>query len=129
MPYDLYDYLLANGKNDLRSWAEGLQKEQRAKLNEKLDKLRLCGEELYPRMLTDTDERGILKLRVRGRVQLRPLLCRGPVNSKTEYTLLMGAQEKQDQLIPKGATSLAAVRKREVLADPANRRREHERVT
>ncbi len=129
MPFTLYDYVSANGTNEFKSWTEGLEKEQRAKLNEKLDKLSQHGDDLHPHMLTDTDVPGVKKLRVRGKVQLRPLLCNGPINVRDEYTLLMGAKEVGDKWVPKNAPSAANSRKQEVRADPDNRRKRHERVT
>lgn len=128
MPFQLYDYVNHHGQNEFKDWTENLQKPHRAKLNEKLDKLALYGDTLYPHMLTDTDIPGIQKLRSKGNVQLRPLLCRGPVKIKHEYTLLMGAKEVGSKWQPKEAPSLAKGKKNEVIGDPSNRRTEHETV-
>lgn len=127
MAYDLFDYLDASSRNLIKSWAEALQKTDRAKLNERLDKLAKHGDELIPRILTGTNVPGIQKLRIQGRVQLRPLLCKGPINVSVEYTLLAGAKEVGDALTPRGVEQTALARKQEVISDGA-RRKEHETV-
>lgn len=128
MSYLLYDYLAANGDNEFYAWVVNIEVTQRAKLNQKLDALKLHGEELFPEVLTNSGVPGILKLRVRGNVQLRPLLCRGPINVRSEFTLLMGATEKGDRWKPKDAPKMALDRKHWVIKDPDGRRIEHERV-
>ena len=128
MPYLIYDYVNHHGQNEFKDWVSGLEKPQRGKLNEKLDKLALYGDALYPEILTDTRVSGIQKVRCRGNVQLRPLLCRGPVSVKEEFTLLMGAKEIGDKWVPRDAPSIAKMRKEEVIKDPINRRTKHERV-
>lgn len=127
MPFHLYDYRDASGNNLFAAWTRTLQTKQLAKLNERLDKLEQHGEELFPDVLSPTAN-GILKLKVRGNVQLRPLLCRGPVDEKIEYTLLIGAKEISSKLQPKNAKETAQARKAEVAADPNNRRIRHEAV-
>ncbi len=98
--FTLFDYKDEKGNNDFKNWTEKLQKVERAKLNAKLDALRLHGFELFPEMLTGTPTSGILKLRVKGKVQLRPMLCKGPINHETEFTLLIGATERDSCFVP-----------------------------
>jgi hypothetical protein len=126
MAYLIYDYVSADGTNDLLRWARQLQVTERAKLTVKLDMLQMHGPGLRPQVLTGTDLPGIQKLRVHGGVQLRPLLCEGPQNVRLEFTLLAGATEVQGELKPRGVLHAADDRKREVAADSA-RRRIHER--
>lgn len=128
MPYQIYDFVNSAGLNEFREWTSGLQIPQRAKLNEKIDKLMLYGDLLHPEMLSGTSVAGIKKLRCRGKVQLRPLLCNGPINIFLEYTMLMGAKEVGNKWVPKGAPSTANNKKTEVINDPINRRIEHEEV-
>jgi len=128
MPFLIYDYVNDHNQNEIKDWTSGLEKPQRGKLNEKLDKLALYGDELHPEMLTGTGVPGIKKLRGRGNVQLRPLLCNGPVNVKQEYTLLKGAKEVGNKWEPKGAPSTAKRNKEEVIKGPIKRRTKHERV-
>ncbi|MBD8725733.1 hypothetical protein IFT43_20425 [Oxalobacteraceae sp. CFBP 13708] len=124
MPYDLYDYLDAAGVNLFAGWTTGLEKIPRAKMKSKIDMLRLHGEELFPEVLTDTHVRGIRKIRIKGNVQLRPLLCRGP-HGLAEYTFLMGAKEVGDKFDPKDAPEVADARKSTVAKD-ISRRCKHE---
>lgn len=128
MLFSLYDYVDGNGKNAFRSWTVDLQKKQRAKLNEKLDKLAQYGDELYPLLLAGTTEAGIQKLKIKGNVQLRPLLCKGPVDQEHEYTLLMGAKEVGGEWSPINAPTKAFAIRAVVRVNPQTRRKPHERV-
>lgn len=128
MTFNLYDYVNHHNQNEFKEWTLGLEKSQRAKLNEKIDKLAIYGDQLFPEMLTGTSIAGILKLRAKGNVQLRPLLCKGPINIKHEYTLLFGAKEVGGKWVPSGAPSKAAKLKEEVTKEPKKRRTKHERV-
>lgn len=127
MPFLLYDYLDRDGGNPVKEWIAKQQVAEKAKLSQKLDLLRMYGDELLPNTLSATDEPGILKIRVHGKVQLRPLLCRGPVQLGAEYTLLIGAIEKGSVLKPKGVLAVAVAHKQEVSQDPKNRRTLNER--
>lgn len=126
MSFTLYDYVNAQGRNEIKKWRDSLEKVGRAKIDELLDKLEEHGEDLFPAVLTGTDEKSILKLRVRGNVQLRPLLCRGPIANATEFTLLCGAKEVGWKLTPKGVLVEAVERRRIVIKDPTTRRKIHE---
>jgi len=128
MPFLIYNYVNQHGQNEFNEWTWGLEKLQRAKLNERIDKLAIYGDVLYPEMLAGTSVAGIQKLKVKGNVQLRPLLCKGPVNIQDEYTLLMGAKEVGSKWVPKGAPSTAATKKADVIKAPTKRRTKHERV-
>jgi hypothetical protein len=124
----LFDYTDANGKNDIKEWALGLEKRERAKLNAKLDMLAKLGSDLFPQVLTGTPTPGILKLRVKGKVQLRPMLCKGPINIEKEFTLLIGAKERGSQFVPEKADEKANVRK-QIIVENHTRRCPHERVS
>lgn len=129
MAFNLYDFVAKNDVNEFKLWTESLQTKQRAKLNQKLDSLQAHGDTLHPHTLTGTTSAGILKLRIRGNIQLRPMLCKGPVSVDEEYTLLMGAIEKGSKFVPKNAPNLANSKKEEVIDQPTIRRTEHERVS
>jgi hypothetical protein len=60
MSFRLFDYVNIQGKNEIKSWTEGLQKTERAKLNARLDMLMQHGEDLFPDILTGTPTPGIL---------------------------------------------------------------------
>lgn len=126
MKFHLHDYLNAKGENEFKKWVQDLQKHEQGKLREKLDKLMQHGDDLHPHMLSDTPVPGIKKIRVQGPVKLRPLLCNGPIEVHSEYTLLLGAKEVGDRWLPKGAPSIANENKKEVILDPSRRRRKHE---
>jgi len=128
MKYALFDYVTNKGINDFKIWTEKLQKIQRAKLNIRLDMLENKGFDLFPQILTGTDTAGIQKLRVPGKVQLRPMVCKGPINIENEFTLLIGAIEKQDKLQPKKADQIADKRRKDVITDE-KRRTKHERIS
>jgi hypothetical protein len=126
--FALFDYLDKNGNNKIKQWTLGLQPTQRGKLNAKLDMLALLGPELIPHVLTDTPTPSIQKLRIKGNVQLRPMLCKGPVNNENEFTLLIGATEQDSRLIPNKADKKANERKKIIIENP-NRRCLHERIS
>jgi len=128
MIFSLFDYTSENSNNEIKEWTKGLQKTDRAKLNAKLDMLASKGHELFPHVLTDTPTPGILKLRVKGKVQLRPMLCKGPINNEKEYTLLIGATERDSKFVPDKADQTANQRKKIIIENP-NRRCSHERVS
>jgi len=129
MTYKLFDYVDAQGRNLIKKWSDKLQAEQRARLNSMLDRLELHGDTLHPNMLAGSGVAGIEKLKVHGKVQLRPLLCKGPINVHGEYTLLMGAKEIGDKWAPTDAREVALKHKSAIQAAPENRRKQHERVS
>jgi hypothetical protein len=128
MIFTLFDYTSENGNNEIKEWTNGLQKTDRAKLNAKLDMLALHGHELFPNVLTDTPTAGIQKLRVKGKVQLRPMLCKGPIDNNKEYSLLIGVMERDSKFVPDKADQTANQRKQTIINNP-KRRCPHERIS
>lgn len=129
MKFKLFDYCNSAGGNEFKAWTQALQLVQRGKLNAKLDMLEMLGDGLLPVTLTGTDTPGILKLRIKGNVQLRPMLCKGPVDVDEEFSLLVGAIEVDSKLKPLNADVIADGRKKEIRRYPDNRRVKHERVS
>lgn len=129
MAYKLFDYVDEHGRNVIKEWSESLEKTQRARLNEMLDKLAMHGDTLYPMMMAGSGVGGISKLRIKGSVQLRPLLCKGPVDVASEYTLLKGAKEVGDEWKPDNAREIAKEHKEKVKKNAVERRKVHERVS
>lgn len=127
-PWKLYDYKKSRDVNIIAKWTRTLEKKDRIKLNQKLDRLTQNGPNLLPRLLAGPIFDHIYKLCVKGNVQLRPMLCKGPIDNEREFTLLLGAREVGDVLKPKDAAVRAARNRGEILRDP-NRRCEHERIT
>jgi len=64
---------------------------------------------------------GILKMKIRGNVALRPLACRGPIDKDGEVTFLVQTIER-DRKLPKGVCQQARDRRDAVVADPSRRR-------
>ena len=128
MTVHLYDYF--NGRrNVFAEWACRLGQKERGRLNLKLDMLALHGSNLPTGLLSNTRSRHIKKLRIFGPIALRPMLCKGPINNDSEFTLLLGAEERNRALVPRRADHLAEEHRQEVLRDPVNRRRRHERIS
>jgi len=125
--WTLYEFLDTRGRGIIAVWIEDerLQTKAIAQLNQKLDLLELSGPDLSPQLLAGTGELHIYKLRVKvPKMQLRPLLCRGPIAPQAEFTLLFGAIERNNSL-PKNALRQAVTNRQTVLDDP-KRRRLHE---
>jgi len=62
----------------------------------------------------------VYKLVIHADVMLRPMLCKGPINVDTEYTLLFGVVEKGGKL-PTGSKERAENNRETILKDPARR--------
>ncbi len=131
MAYLLYDHIDAAGRNVFKIWFGSQEKTDRAKINMKLDLLQTVGTELPPKLLSHSGSPHILKLRLigKGKIQLRPMLCKGPVNNDQEFTLLRGAIEKGFKLQPPDADDDAEKIRQEVKLNPVTRRCIHERTT
>jgi len=133
LSYNLFDFLEQRGDclvNIIKEWTEGLQTRDRARLNEKLDKLQQHGMGLPPKLLSNTGVAHIKKLRITGRKipTLRPMLCMGPIDNEKEFTLLLGAIEQDGRLVPSNAVAAAKIHREIVIANPL-RRCSHERIS
>lgn len=129
--YHLYDFVNKKGENIIKEWIESLEKISRVQVQKKLDMLQQNGGDLSPQLLADGGEQYIKKLRVtNGRKvpTIRIMLCYGPLDMKTEFTLLQGVQEKDNEYIPAAAVKNAAKHRQEVIANPWQRC-DHELVT
>ena len=124
----IYDYVDPVNGNLFRAWTARLQKKERAKLNQRLDSLAIHGPGMIPGIVSPTGISSIFKLKIHGKVQLRPLLCEGPGRGEDAFTLLLGAVEISDDYVPKDAP-LVASRLRESLIKDMRRRVIHERVS
>ena len=126
MTFDIFNFIRANGVNDFDKWWSKLQKKERTKLAHKIDMLELYGDALHPHMLSDSPVPGIQKIRVQGNPKLRPLVCKGPQNIQTEYTILLGAKEVGSAWNPVDAPETANGNKQSLTADKTRRVR-HEK--
>jgi hypothetical protein len=85
------------------------------------------GTGLIPGILSPTGIPSIFKMKIHGKVQLRPMLCEGPGRGEEAFTLLLGAYEVSDDYVPIGAPLIAS-RMRESLIKDMRRRVLHERI-
>ena len=125
--WKLYDYRNAKKVNEIKIWAKDLEKKQRIQLNQKLDMLIQNGPNLSPGLLAGPIFDHVYKLKVKSNVQLRPILCKGPIDNNKEFTLLLGAKEVNFKLKPAEAEKIAAHNRMEIINNP-DRRCKHERV-
>lgn len=108
--------------------AEKLSTKDRAKLNQRLDRLAQVEFEqaISTKLLNGPLRKEIYKVKAHGQIMMRPLLCRGPFQKEAEYTLLVGAIEKNWKLEPSTCLGDAEDNRRTLLADK-NRREAHVR--
>jgi len=120
--FTLYDFVDEDSKNVISSWRDGLTIRSKAQLDNKLHMLEISGSSLPPKLLAGPIKKTghIYKLIIHADVMLRPMLCRGPFEMDTEFTLLVGAKEIQGKLIPgpesavKNRATLLADRRRRI---------------
>ena len=119
----LYDYIDERGINQFEQWSRGLESGDRAKLHRKLKALEDTEPGLIPGLLSGpiNGYPHIYKLRIGGKVRLRPLLCKGPIEKDSELTLLMGATERDWKWNPHNAREVAVARRQEILNNPERR--------
>jgi len=129
----VWDFLGPDRENLIQRWARKvkLSHRDRALLNSKLDILERIGFDLAlgTKMLAGqvNMQRHIYKLVVHGDVMLRPMLCKGPPEHRSdEVTLLEGAIERDWKYHPPDAPERAAKNRLEIERD-SRRRGTHER--
>lgn len=110
------DFLEVGGTNAIREWLDGLPIQAKARINALLLRLEVDAplQMPYTRALVGPCA-GLIELRVKaGNVQYRPLMCFGP--GSKEVTILFGAEERNDRLVPSSACEIALKRK-ELIGD------------
>ena len=122
MAFCLYDFVDEDGKSVISSWRSGLTVRSKAQLDSKLHMLEISGPNLGPKLLAGPIKKTghIYKLIIHADVMLRPMLCKGPFEMETEFTLLVGAKEIQGKLVP--GPEIAVVNREILLANPVRRR-------
>src|SRR5580698_9477022 len=100
MAWDLYDFTSERGNSLLAEWIhrERLSRRDIGQLSLKLDMLVLAGPSLPPKLFAGPIHKHIYKLIIHGDRMLRPLLCKGPFDMESEFTLLLGAIEANGKL-------------------------------
>src|SRR6476620_3715577 len=109
----VFEFVNDHGEGVISDW--DIQKAQRIRLDLKLDLLvraefdqRTRKSTLPPQLVAGPIDghQHIYKLKVKGNVQLRPMLCYGPFGDD-EWTILFRATERGDRLIPSDAAAQA----------------------
>ena len=126
--YLLYDFLDNRGNNAIGIWIDSLEKTERQRINTRIAMLGASGADLPPKLLSDTSEPHIKKLRVNGRVAVRLFLCKGPIDKNKEFTFLFGTTEKDNKTVDRNAAERAEEWRNMIISDPTNRRCLHEKV-
>jgi hypothetical protein len=130
--WKLFDYLDPRGGNVIHGWAWGLGEEQRARLDLKVDVLERAEEDLPPKLLTPTSgmprQKHILEIPIKGKIALRPMLCREPFN-KREFTFLFGAIERDRKYIPRDAPRRAETHRLDLISRGEQGRENHKRFS
>jgi len=124
-----FDYKNANGYNVIQVWAkQTLQIRDQGRLDSKIDLLERTETNLLPKLLHTTTKRTkhILHLVINGEVAIRPMLCRGTIDFKNEFTFLFGATEKDRKLVPRDAPERADDNREDLILHPRHRCK-HER--
>jgi hypothetical protein len=124
MNREIWEFLASGNDRVIRKWfkVEDITPQERAKLDVALNHLRTLDLALVSHKLLAGPLRGtkIYKLRLRcNNRELRPMLCRGPVGERLDYTLLLGAIEVGNRLNPYNAEDRAA-KNRELLIENPN---------
>ena len=122
--WQFWEYLDGRGNREFSQWRLGLPVSERALLDEKMRAIERMGLNVSCLKGPLRGYRHLYKIRVQGRnVALRPLLCRGPQNKDTEFTLLKPMTEvgRRDQ--PPSAKPEAEARRLEVERNPTRRAR------
>lgn len=125
----LWDFTDEKGRNVITEWGRQQTTRDQAKLDQKFDRLAQIDFALASgtKLLVGPidKQKHIYKMKIRGDVQLRPMLCKGPVDKGNEYTLLIGAIEKGSKLRPSAAE---AEKHRAILVSDPRRRCGHVRI-
>lgn len=128
--YKLWDFLTARGRSILVEWAKDdrLSKRDKIILNGRIRKLACVDFEqaIGTNLINGPIYKQVYKMKMKGDVMLRPMLCRGPFDKEGEYTFLLGAVELNNKL-PEGAAEKAQEH-REIVLQDKNRRGIHESI-
>src|ERR1700686_3814057 len=98
--------------NAIKVWLrdESVSSAQIATFQEKIDTLEQSGPDMVPGFISETPvAKDIYKMKIKGNKgmkQLRPMCCRGPFGPN-EFTILFGAIERDNKLVPTDAKKRA----------------------
>jgi hypothetical protein len=130
MSWRIFEYLERGDQSTIGIWLieKDITERDRGQLVQKMDMLAMQGPNLPPGLLagpikskrTRKMQSHIYKLIIHGDRMLRPMLCKGPIEMDSEYTMLIGAIEVNFKLDVDAAD--AEIRRAEIIENP-NRRR------
>ncbi len=126
--WPIYCFLTHRWENIIKAWLESekITRTQIAYFQAKIDAYENGGPDLNPGLIEGPVAKKIYKMKIKGNkghVQLRPMVCYGPV-ADAEVTLLFGAIEKDFKLRPENCKDQAQTNRETLIADPRRRRRE-----
>ncbi len=130
MAWIIYQFSDERGDGVLDVWFRKarIQKTARIRLDQKVDMLAMYGPVLPPQLLAGPVCDHIYKLKVKASgIQLRPHLCKGPIDNNNEFTFLCGAIEKDDALDPPDVCERSQANRETILKDN-RRRKSYERL-
>lgn len=118
-----FEYVDRRGDRVVSDWS--LEKQQRVSLNVWLVRIRRFDREMAinTQIFPCRPLRGVYYVKIRGRVQLRPRVCLGPVDPDQEVTFLERVSKKGGRETPDRRSSRAPERYLEVRRSPDRRRR------
>jgi hypothetical protein len=138
--WEIWDYLNESGRDLIADWERGLTTVHRARLLADLAAIQIDDENerkpgaiFPPKLVSQAPIRNypkLYKLKLQGGpsgANDRLILCRGPLNTNREITLLYGARETNKAWDPPDAPARAMLRYTAVVADPNGRRRKRQR--
>lgn len=130
MSWRVFDYCDLRDRNVFDDWLTCLDGSNRARIMSKLQAIHTYGGSGLPNMITDTTEPRIKELVLNTKqMALRVFLCRGPVDVRTEITLLGGGREKDVKYVttkPHITPNIAETYRQELFLNPSLRRKPHD---
>lgn len=121
-----WEWMDARGRDGAISGLR-LDPTEQARIDERLDRIRRLESLKHPdtALYIHPLDHELKKLKIRGKVALRPILVLGPFDKDHEVTLLFMTVERNRKMTPprKVATQTARKRLKEVLDDPSRRKK------
>jgi len=121
----LYEYVDGRGLGAMTGWMGTKEaREHDWYFDQAADRLSQASPEALPGFVAGPliGYRHLYKLRLGGKVRLRPILCKGPIEPERELTFLVPAFERGGRIEPADALAKADRRRQEVLFDGSRRR-------